>query len=79
MQRMVSFRLNRDCREVTINPDKVLYICHYEHGASCIHFGKDCQVRVQGDVAEVAAKIEAALCGGPAPSASQKSGERLHA
>ena len=61
MTRMVSFRLNRECREITVNPAKVLYVCHYDKGASCIHFGKDCQVRVQGDVAEVSAKIEAGL------------------
>ena len=62
MQRMVSFRLNRECREISINPSKVLYVCHYETGASSIHFGKECLVRVQGGMAEVVAKIEAALC-----------------
>ena len=74
MQKMVSFRLNRECREITVNPAKVLYVCHYEHGASSIHFGKDCHVRVQGDVADVSAKIEAALCDGhfDAPTAPRE-------
>lgn len=74
MQRMVSFRLNRECREININPAKVLYVCHYEHGASCIHFSKDCFVRVQGELADVTARIEAALCDGafPQPPAEEK-------
>lgn len=61
--RMVSFRLNRECRSISINPGQVLYVCHYETGASSIHFGKDCFVRVQGDVGEVVARIEAAMAG----------------
>lgn len=61
--RMVKFKLNRECREITVNPAKVLYVCHYEHGASCIHFGKECFVRVQGDLDEVVAKIEVAFSG----------------
>lgn len=79
MQKMVSFRLNRECREITINPAKVLYVCHYDHGSSCIHFGKDCHVRVQGDVAEVSGKIEAALCDGTydAPTESRKPADAL--
>ena len=59
--RMVSFRLNRECRDITVNPTKVLYVCHYETGASSIHFGKECFVRVHGEMAEVVGKIEAAL------------------
>jgi hypothetical protein len=62
MQRMVSFRLNRECREIAVNPAKVLYVCHYETGASSLHFGKECFVRVQGEMADVVARIEAALC-----------------
>lgn len=61
MQRMVTFRLNRESREIAVNPDKVLYVCTYEHGASSLHFGKECFVRVQGDMAEVVQKLEAAL------------------
>ena len=59
--RMVSFRLNRECRDIAINPAKVVYVSHYENGAACIHFGKECFVRVQGAVSEVVAKIEAGL------------------
>ncbi len=59
--RMVNFRLNRECRDISVNPTKVLYVCHYETGASSIHFGKECFVRVQGESHEVVAKIEAAL------------------
>lgn len=59
--RMVTFRLNRECRDITINPEKVVYVAHYEHGASCIHFGRECFVRVQGEVSEVVRKIEAGL------------------
>lgn len=65
--RMVSFRLNRECRSISINPAQVLYVCHYETGAASIHFGKDCFVRVQGDVGEVVARIEAALQGHATP------------
>lgn len=63
--RMVSFRLNRECRSISINPAQVLYVCHYETGAASIHFGKDCFVRVQGDLEEVVARIEAAMEGRP--------------
>ena len=79
MQRMVSFRLNRECREITINPSKVLYVCHYETGASSIHFSKECFVRVQGGMAEVVAKIEAALCdrGFDAPTAPATPADEL--
>jgi len=62
MQRMVTFRLNRECREIAVNPAKVLYICHYETGASALHFSRECFVRVQGDLAEVVHKIEMGLC-----------------
>ena len=62
MQEMVKFRLSRECREIAVNPARVLYVCHYEHGASTLHFGKDCFVRVQGTLAEVSAILEHALC-----------------
>ena len=60
MQKMVKFRLSRECREIAVNPSRVLYVCHYDHGASTLHFGKDCFVRVQGDLAEVAAILDSA-------------------
>ena len=60
MQKMVVFRLNRECREIAVNPDKVLYVCHYETGASALHFGKECFVRVQGDLADVVHSLESA-------------------
>lgn len=63
MQKMVTFRLNRECREIAVNPSKVLYVCHYETGASSIHFSKECFVRVQGALDEVVRKVDAALCG----------------
>ena len=62
MQRMVVFRLSRECREIAVNPDKVLYVAHYEHGASSLHFSKECFVRVQGEIADVIRKLEAAPC-----------------
>jgi hypothetical protein len=71
MHRMVGFRLNRECRDISINPANVLYVCHYETGASSIHFGKECFVRVQGEVADVVARIEAALCDRPAAPSTQ--------
>ncbi len=58
MQKMVKFRLSRECREIAVNPSRVLYVCHYDHGASTLHFGKDCFVRVQGDLAEVSAILD---------------------
>lgn len=60
MQRMVMFRLNRECRDIAVNPARVLYVCHYEHGASSLHFGKECFVRVQGEMEEVVRKLEGA-------------------
>ena len=72
MQRLLKFKLNRECREIAVNPAKVLYVCHYENGASALHFSKDCFVRVQGDLDEVVRKLETATCDGgeavvPAP------------
>ena len=61
MPKMVKFRLNRECRDISVNPAKVLYVCHYEHGASSVHFSKDCFVRVQGELEDVARILEAAL------------------
>ncbi len=58
MQKMVKFRLSRECREIAVNPARVLYVCHYDHHASTLHFGKDCFVRVHGDLAEVAAILD---------------------
>jgi hypothetical protein len=66
MQGMVTFRLNRECRDVAVNPAKVLYVCHYENGASQIHFSRECFIRVQGALSEVVHKIEVALCALPA-------------
>ena len=60
MQKMVKFRLSRECREIAVNPARVLYVCHYDHGASTLHFGKDCFVRVQGDLAEVVLVLDSA-------------------
>lgn len=62
MQKMIMFRLNRECREIAVNPARVLYVSQYEHGASSLHFGKDCFVRVQGDMEDVVRRIETALC-----------------
>ena len=63
MQKMITFKLSRECREIAVNPAKVLYVCHYDNGASSLHFSKDCFVRVQGDLAEVTRILEAAMCG----------------
>ena len=76
MQKMVKFRLSRECREIAVNPARVLYVCHYDHGASTLHFGKDCFVRVQGDLAEVTAILDnaceaATLPRGTAPDPRQ--------
>jgi hypothetical protein len=76
---MVTFRLNRECREIAINPAKVLYVSHYETGASSIHFGKDCFVRVQGEMQEVIGRIDAALCDRAfGSSAGGRDGEPKH-
>ena len=48
MQKMVKFKLSRECREIAVNPAKVLYVSHYDHGATSVHFGKECFVRVKG-------------------------------
>lgn len=61
MQKMVKFKLSRECREIAVNPARVLYVCHYEHGATSVHFGKECFVRVKGDLDEVTRQLEAAL------------------
>ena len=66
MTRMVTFRLNRECRDIAVNPATVLYVCHYETGSSSLHFGKECFVRVHGEIAEVVHKLEAAMGDGPA-------------
>ena len=60
MQRFLKFKLARECREIAINPDKVLYVCHYENGASALHFSKDCYVRVQGTLEDVILRLETA-------------------
>lgn len=62
MRRMITFRLNRECRDIAVNPDKVLYVCHYETGASSIHFSRDCFVRVQGAMADVVHQLESNSC-----------------
>lgn len=60
MPRMLKFKLNRESREIAVNPDKVLYVCHYEHNASALHFSKDCFVRVQGALDEVIRRMDGA-------------------
>ena len=65
MQKMVTFRLSRECRDISVNVDKILYVSHYEHGASSLHFGKDCFLRVQGELADVVRKIEIAMTDAP--------------
>ena len=65
MPRLLKFKLNKECREIAVNPNKVLYVCHYETGASALHFSKDCFVRVQGSLDDVMKKLESALCDGP--------------
>ena len=72
MQKMARFRLCRECREIAVNPAKVLYVCHYEHGASSLHFSKDCFVRVQGDIAEVTRVLETAMSEDAAPAEVKK-------
>ena len=62
MQRLLKFKMNRECREIAVNPAKVLYVCHYETGASALHFSKECYVRVQGELDEVVRRLEGALC-----------------
>ena len=62
MPRLLKFKLNRECREIAVNPNKVLYVCHYETGASALHFSKDCFVRVQGSLDDVVKTLESALC-----------------
>lgn len=62
MQRLLKFKLCRECREIAVNPAKVLYVSQYMNGASELHFSRECCVRVQGDLDEVTKKIEAALC-----------------
>lgn len=68
MQRLIKFKLSRECREIAVNPAKVLYVCHYETGASALHFTKDCFVRVQGELDEVVRKLEGALCEAAEPT-----------
>ena len=61
MQKMVRFKLSRECREISVNPAKVLYVSHYDHCATSVHFGKECFVRVKGDLDEVTRQLEAAI------------------
>ena len=61
MPKMVKFKLSRECREIAVNPAKVLYVCHYDHGATSLHFGKECYVRVKGELDEVTRLLDAAL------------------
>lgn len=78
MQRMITFKLNRECRDIAVNPEKVLYVCHYEHGAASIHFSRDCFVRVQGAMTDVVRQIELALCGVPDAPEPDGAGAQPH-
>ncbi len=74
MRKMVKFRLSRECREVSVNPAQVLWVCQYDNESSSLHFGKDCTVRVRGDVAEVTRMLETGL-GSEAPGAVPSDGK----
>ena len=56
--RMVHFQLSLERREVAVNPAKVLYVCVNATGSCNIHFGKDCVVRVAGELEDVIARLE---------------------
>lgn len=56
--KMVHFRLSLERREVAVNPDKVLYVCISATGCCTLHFGKECFIRVQGELDEVIAQLE---------------------
>ena len=58
MPRMVTFRLNRECRDIAVNTDRILYVAPYETGASSVHFSKECFLRVQGEIKDVIRRIE---------------------
>jgi hypothetical protein len=55
---MVHFRLSLERREVAVNPAKVLYVCINATGSCNIHFGKECFIRVQGELDDVITKLE---------------------
>lgn len=79
MQRLIKFKLNRDCREIAVNPDKVLWVCHYENGASALHFAKDCYVKVEGDLDEVVRRLESVMTDCGDPPGSTASGDAVMA
>ena len=56
--KMVHFRLSLERREVAVNPDKVLYVCINATGSCNIHFGKECFIRVQGELDDIIAQLE---------------------
>lgn len=56
--KMVHFRLSLERREVAVNPAKVLYVCINATGSCNIHFGKECHIRVQGELDDVIAQLE---------------------
>jgi hypothetical protein len=56
--KMVHFRLSLERREVAVNPAKVLYVCINATGSCNIHFGKECFIRVQGELDEIIAQLE---------------------
>lgn len=74
MQKMVTFRLSRECRDIAVSVDKILYVSHYENGASSLHFGKDCFLRVQGELSDVVRKIEIAMTDAPPTAPRELSG-----
>ena len=76
MPRMVTFRLNRDCRDIAVNTDRILYVSHYETGASSVHFSKECFVRVQGEMKDVIRRIESTADEDASPSAHPCADER---
>jgi hypothetical protein len=59
--KMVHFRLSLERREVAVNPAKVLYVCINATGSCNIHFGKECFIRVQGELDDVIGRLEGAV------------------
>ena len=56
--RMIYFTSSIERREVAVDPEKVLYVCVNATGSCNIHFGKDCFIRVQGQLHEIVDHLE---------------------
>jgi hypothetical protein len=68
--KMVHFQLTLERRDVAVNPAAVVYVCKNATGSCNIHFGKECYIRVQGELDDIVARLE-----GHGPAARRETSE----